>query len=116
MREWFKPIVGYEEQYEISNLGRVRTLDPRHRGKIMKLEIDRGGYYVIRLVRFGVGKKKAIHRMVYEHFNGPLAPGDIVHHFDENKLNNASNNLMKTTGSEHRTIHNRGLKPIHVKL
>ena len=117
MREWWKNIEGYEDLYQISNLGRIKTLDPRYNGKVMKLELDRSDYLVIRLVRFGVRKRHAIHKLVYLHFNGPLAADDVVHHIDENKLNNASNNLMRMTVAEHRALHNKGsVKPIIIKL
>jgi hypothetical protein len=114
MREWFKPIDGYEDFYEISNTGRVKTLTPKCHGRIMKPEIDRRGYYVVRLVKFGVAKKRSIHRMVYETFKEPLTSDDIIHHLDEDKLNNNITNLMKTTVSEHRMMHNKKLKPIYI--
>jgi hypothetical protein len=115
MREWFKPISGYEDLYEISNLGRIRTLDPRFSGRLMKFSVDQQGeYLVVRLTKFGVRTKFAVHRLVFEHFNSHLETGDIVHHIDENKRNNASNNLMKTTDAEHKKLHSIGVKPIYV--
>lgn len=110
--EIFTPIVGYEDFYEISNHGRIRSVD----GRIMKLDLDRSDYLTIRLTRFSVRKKLAVHRLVFEHFNEALLPGEIVHHIDEDKLNNCAWNLMKVTTSEHRIIHSKKLKPIYVTL
>jgi hypothetical protein len=114
MRERWKDIEGYEGFYQISSLGNVKTFTLRHYGKVMKLEVDRKGYYVVRLVKFGVPKKIAIHRTVFHHFNESIGPNDVIHHIDENKLNNCVNNLMKTTIGEHRAMHNIGVKPIYV--
>lgn len=114
--ELWQPLENYEDQYDISNHGRIRTLDIRFPGRILKFEIDRGGYYVIKLVKFGVTKKAAIHRLTYTNFIGPLQPGEVVHHIDENKLNNIITNLMKLTVSEHRALHNKGVKPIYISI
>lgn len=116
MIELWKPLEEFEEQYEISNHGRLRTLDPRYFERVMKYEIDRGGYYVIKLRKFGIVTKAAIHRLTYLNWKGDIPSGHVVHHIDENKLNNAINNLMLLTVSEHRALHNKGVKPIYVTL
>jgi hypothetical protein len=82
----------------------------------MKLEIDRSGYYVIKLRKFGVTQKLAIHRLVYLMFKGEIGKDDVIHHIDENKLNNIETNLMKLTKTEHRSLHNIGVKPILVSI
>lgn len=112
--ELWQPLADYEEQYEISNHGRIRTLDIRYKGKVMRLEVDRAGYYVIKLVKFGITKKKAVHRITFENFVGPINHNEVIHHIDENKLNNVVTNLMKLTVSEHRSLHNKGVKPIYI--
>ena len=117
MIERWTSIPGYEEFYEISNKGQIRSLDPRDPGKIMKLELDRDEkYYVVRLTRFGIRKKLAVHRLVYTSFEEDLLPGEIVHHIDENKLNNWLNNLLKVNSVEHRRMHNKNLKPIFISI
>ena len=106
-------IEGYEDLYQISNKGRVRACVLGSH-KPMKVAVDRSGYAVVRLTKFGIRKKFAIHKLVFSHFNGDLVPGEIVHHIDEDKLNNCSWNLMKVTHSEHRLMHSRRLKPIYI--
>lgn len=113
-REWWKPIEGYEGLYEISNHGRIKSLNPKCYGRIMQLDDDRSEYLVIRLVKHTIRTKHAVHILVFTHFkNEPLLPGDIVHHIDENKHNNGDWNLMRVTVAQHRALHNRGeVKPI----
>lgn len=117
IRERFIPVAGYEDLYEISNHGRIKTLDRKCPGRIMKLEQDRSDYLVVRLVRFGVAKKFAIHRLVFIHFNGDLGNDEVVHHIDEDKHNNIASNLMKLTVAEHRALHNKGsVAPIRISI
>lgn len=116
INELWKPIEGYEEEYEISNMGRIRSLTPQYYGRIMKLEMDRSDYYVIRLVKFGVARKFAVHRLVYSNWKEDIPDGYVVHHIDENKLNNSAKNLMKLTVAEHRALHNKNLKPIYITI
>lgn len=72
-----KPIEGYEGFYEISNFGRVKSLErswitgknlKRHKGEtILKHKIDRG-YARVGLLKDGKRKIKCVHRLVGEHF------------------------------------------------
>lgn len=117
MIERWTSVDGYEDLYEISNYGQIRCLSTRYHGHILKMEIDRDKYYVVRLVKHGIRTTMAIHRMVFEHFKESLLPGEIVHHIDENKLNNKANNLMKMTVGEHRALHNKGsVSPLYINL
>lgn len=53
------------------------------------------------------GKRKRLHVYVWEKVNGKVPKGYEVHHRDENKQNNALNNLMLLTRSEHQSYHMR---------
>lgn len=80
MEEIWKDIKGYEGLYQISNLGRLRSLDRyvRHKkikslrllkGKIMSPTISNStGYLVSTLYNKGKGKQVTIHRLVAETF------------------------------------------------
>ena len=91
MEEIWKDIKGFEGRYQVSNLGRVRSLDwPRHRGRILKLKIgSRWGYYVAHLSHVdGYAKTCNVHRLVAMAFIPNPDNLPEVNHKDENKLNN----------------------------
>ena len=46
-------------------------------------------------------------RLVWESFNGPIPEGMVVHHKDENKLNNSIENLELMSFSDHTRMHRR---------
>lgn len=48
---------------------------------------------------------KTIHRMVWEYYNGKIPEGYVIHHKDENKLNNSIDNLQLLTRKEHKILH-----------
>lgn len=58
--------------------------------------------YVRKLVK---GRRKFEHIEVWEKENGPVPPGMIVHHKDENKRNNSIENLQLMTRLEHNRLH-----------
>jgi len=62
------------------------------------------------------GKKVDVHRHLMETIIGrPLQPNEVVHHKDGNKLNNAPENLMIMTRSEHTKLHMRDLPNLHTQ-
>jgi len=104
MNELWLPVVGYEGFYEVSNQGRVRSLDRegRHsfggirtwKGKILKPSLSTKGYLRVSLHREGQKSKHRVHRLVCIAFHGPCPSNDhVVDHIDENKLNNKLINL-----------------------
>ncbi|MFA5306924.1 MAG: NUMOD4 motif-containing HNH endonuclease [Candidatus Babeliales bacterium] len=101
--EIWKPILGYEGRYEISNYGQVRSLDSlhdKHRGKIMAQFSGPKGYKYIDL-RNKTGKKAfAVHRLVLEAFVCPKPEGKQVAHWDGNPSNNFEGNLRWATARE----------------
>jgi hypothetical protein len=100
--EW-RPIAGYEPLYEISSLGRVRSIGTgkgRKTGACLKATHSTRGYLQVRLCKDGAGKTFAIHTLVAAAFIGPRPPGRDVLHSDGNQANNASRNLRYGTVSE----------------
>ena len=110
--EIWEDIVGYETKYQVSNLGRVRSLDRyplfkdgRKRllkGQILKPMKDTNGRLYVKLSNNeNVRKHKSISRMVATAFLG--SPEDAlleVNHIDGNPLNNHIKNLEWTTRQE----------------
>lgn len=97
-KEIWKPVKGYEGLYEISSLGRLRSLpkqcglSPR-RMKMKKPVVDKYGYLRVSLFKNGIAKNKQIHRLVAEAFIANIKGYDQVNHKDEDKQNNTVSNL-----------------------
>lgn len=87
--EVWKDIKDYEDEYEVSNLGRVRNKKTK---KILKLKKNKG-YFRIGLRKNGKRKFYFVHRLVYEAFIGEIPEGYEVNHKDENKENNVLSNI-----------------------
>ena len=93
-RVW-RDIPGYEGKYQVSNDGKVRSLNYRHTGKkqILKERVDIGGYAVIGLCKDGKEKKYKVHRLIALAFIPNPNNLPYVNHKDENKTNNHVSNL-----------------------
>jgi hypothetical protein len=66
------------------------------------------GYIVLNATPDG-RKQIKIHRYFMEQYLGRiLLPTEIVHHIDENKLNNKIENLRLVSRHEHNVLHGRG--------
>lgn len=105
--EW-RPVPNFERWYEVSNHGRVRSLDrrgehrngrPFYRGQLLKPGKSRRGRLVVILRKNGEHKQWQLHRLVAEVFIGPCPPGLECCHNDGNHLNNHVSNLRWDTRS-----------------
>lgn len=102
--EW-RDVVGYENLYQVSNLGRVKSMDRMVQGKNdCRIEIKgkeltpflHRDYFHVNIADRDGGrgsKQKRVHRLVAEAFI--LNPNGlpVINHKDENKLNNNVDNL-----------------------
>ncbi len=102
--EW-RPVVGYENDYEVSNLGHVRSKDMEvwagrsyyvKKGRILKPGKSGTGYYTCALR----GRTKKVCQMVAEAFLFKSNPNDVVNHIDGNKLNDNVGNLEYISSSQ----------------
>lgn len=110
MKEIWKGIDGYEEFYQVSNLGRVKSLDRvikkskysyMIKGKVFKTSLNNKGYAQTELTKGGKRKYFKVHRLVALHFLPNENASDLtVNHIDGNKLNNEVNNLEWCTLEE----------------
>ena len=95
MSEEWLPIVGYEKYYEVSNLGRVRSI--RYK-KLLKPWLNDEGYPQVGLCVNYVKKHFRVHRLVLEAFVGPCPEGHETRHYpDQSKTNNNLANLSWAT-------------------
>jgi hypothetical protein len=95
--EW-RPVVGAEGFYAVSNLGRVkRTAEKpaRFAGRMLKGCLDSSGYSQVR-----VGRSRLVHHLVYEAFAGPRPEGSEINHRDGVKTNNRVENLELVSHAE----------------
>lgn len=106
--EVWMPIDGYVGLYEVSNLGRVRSLQPPRGDGIMRGDVDRYGYRRVLLARDGGKVRFKVHRLVCQAFHGEAPDGHEVGHLDGDKSNNCAANLAWVTRSEnslHKAVH-----------
>lgn len=92
--EVWKDVIGYEGLYQVSNLGRVKSLlRGGTEGKILCPLEHRQGYLHVRLCKKGVYKQFSIHRLVAITYLDNPNNFLEVNHIDENKKNNRVDNL-----------------------
>lgn len=90
VKEIWRPVVGYEDLYKVSNKGRVKGLKS---GKILKSALNKKGYPMVALSRNGKLLPQRVHRLVAQAFIPNPNDFPIVNHKDENKQNNCVENL-----------------------
>ena len=91
-KEYWKPVVGYEGHYQVSNLSRVKSIK-FGKERILKPVTDRHGYLLVGLWKNNKQKTYKVHRLVAEAFIPNPYNLPQVNHKDENPLNNNVNNL-----------------------
>lgn len=138
LEEIWKPVVGYEGRYEISNLGRVKSLARtmnHYRATSGKAYIEERFLRLLsggkrnRKLKFlayggGNGQKRLlyVHQQVMYAFIGTRPSGAVIRHLDGNDQNNCLDNLCYGTSSENardRVLHGtdaRGSKSAMAKL
>ena len=114
--ELWKDIEGYENYYQISNYGRVKSKERISsccygktrilKEKIIKPSKDKNGYLRIMLCKDKYKKRYYIHELVAQAFIPEYQKGKIIHHIDYDNQNNYYKNLFICTRKEHTTLHN----------
>jgi hypothetical protein len=106
MEEIWKDIKGYEGLYQVSNLGRVKSLERYkkcgnffriRKEKILKCNKNKFGYIVVNLSKNKKISFFRVNRLVYEAFNGEIPQGMQVNHINEDKTDNRLENLNLMT-------------------
>lgn len=114
MEEW-RDIKGYEGLYQVSNEGRVRSLertitykDGRERlvkEKFVTPHKNSNGHLKFRLSKNGILSEIQAHRLIAEIFIPNPNGYDVVHHIDHDPYNNTVENLVWMSDEEHRGMH-----------
>lgn len=114
--EVWKAVVGYEGLYEVSDLGRIKSL-PKRKGRflhneshILSQKNHRDGYKVATLCKDKKLKSYQTHRLVAQAFLSNPENKREVNHIDFNKSNNILSNLEWSSSQEnkiHSLNHNR---------
>ncbi len=119
MENW-KDIKGYEGHYQVSDLGRVKSLERKVkcRGdglrtvneKILKSYLDSKGYFQVKLNKKGSHKSFNTHKLVAMSFLGhtPCRYKLVVDHIDNNPLNNNVKNLQLITSRKNSSKDKKG--------
>lgn len=99
MEAW-RPVVGYEGVYEVSDLGGVRALPKvdaqggRRKMRVFKpSKMDAWGHLGVKLRRDGVIKSRYVHQLVLEAFAGPRPAGFVACHWNDIPNDNRLANL-----------------------
>lgn len=114
MEEVWKDIEGFEGYYQVSNLGRVRSLDriiifdngkskeekTLLKGKILCITKQTQGYSQVGLCKQGTQKSYRLNRLVANAFIPKIEGKIYVNHIDGDKDNNRVDNLEWVTNSE----------------
>lgn len=108
--EVWKDITGYEEEYQVSNYGRVRAKErvvkhssggeKRIKGKTIKPFVDTRGYYAVHLYKGGKRKNYTVHRLVMLAFVGECPKNAEIRHLNSIRKDNRLCNLAYGTHSE----------------
>lgn len=105
MSEQWKDVVGYEGLYQVSDLGRVKSIQRKDaagrlvRERILKPAVA-GGYPSVHLCKNRESKTKAVHLLVAQSFLGEKPEGAQVAHFDGNAMNPSLSNLRYASRRE----------------
>ena len=93
MEQW-KDISGYENIYQVSNLGKVKNVNTN---RILKQQVDHDGYFIITLRKGETKKTYKVHRLVAETFIPIKHQALQVNHISGIKSDNSVSNLEWVT-------------------
>lgn len=126
--EIWKDIAGFEGIYQVSNMGRIKSID-RYvftikgcgkrfvKGDVKKPTLMKRGYLKISLFKGGKGRTREVQRIVAETFIDNPFCKEQVNHIDGDKTNNCVSNLEWASPQENtihsRTVLKRGLVKVH---
>ena len=108
--EIWRDVVGYEGCYQVSSMGRVKSLERKvkhwcggeriQKERILKPKTDRYGYLIVGLYAAGKRKMLRVHRLVCQTFHENPGNKPQINHINEIKTDNRARNLEWATARE----------------
>ena len=122
----YKSIKGFEGFYEISESGKVRSVDReveykggsarKRKGKELKPAMDRGGYATVPLSKNGIIKKMKVHRLVAEAFVPNPDSLPEIHHKNHVRNDNRAENLKWVSKAEQHDDQWRAARGVRLRV
>ncbi len=116
-------VIGYEGKYQVSNTGKVRSLNYNNtRGLVreLKQKINRYGYMQVSLSKNNIKKDFMVGRLVATHFIPNPNYKDVVIHLKDNKDNSVENLRWAYHSESKHNMYNKGSrkigKPTYTKI
>lgn len=102
--EW-RPVVGWESRYEVSDLGRVRGIATQRGSRepriiAPQLNVARGGYPQVRFYAGSIRRRAYVHTVVLAAFVGPRPDGAVTRHLNGDPADSRLANLTYGTQSQ----------------
>ena len=126
MTEIWRDIKDYEGFYQVSNLGRIKSLDrvvinvngkkSLYKGKVLSIHYDKNGYVKVCLNKNNKRRKFSVHRLVAEAFIPNPNNYPEVNHIDEVKTNNKVSNLEWCTSEYNKSYGTRAERSYQTNL
>lgn len=121
-REEWRPVVGFEGFYEVSDRGRVRSVAKvlpfmskkgnwhtrRTKARVIAQNNINSGYLIVHLYKNNKRTPRTVHSLMAAAFFGPRPPKHDVAHNDGNRRRNVLSNLRYATRSENLLDGRRG--------